>query len=83
MDDVDYASCMEADFTARAIEANRKSTAQNKLAPRGKCYNCDEDVEGDKLFCDPEEGETVSACHADWQIRIKRIRGHEVFSGAK
>ena len=73
MDELDQASDMSQDFVDRAIEANRRPA--RKLVSRGLCYNCDEPVEGAKLFCDP-------SCAEDWESRIKRVRNYQVFEGA-
>lgn len=73
MDEIDQAQQLSQDFVERAIEANRK--VEHKLLPRNKCYNCDDSVEGEKLFCSDE-------CREDWQTRIKRVRGFQTFVGA-
>jgi hypothetical protein len=73
-DEIDQAQELSQDFVERAIEANRRT--QHKLVPRGKCFNCDEVVEGSRLFCEGDD------CREDWEFRISRIKGHQVFSGA-
>lgn len=72
-DDIDYASDLEMDFTRRAIEAN--STGALKLKPIQTCYNCHEDVEGEKVFCGSE-------CREDWELRRVRQGGYQRFQGA-
>lgn len=74
MDDIDIASEGELDFVVRAIEANRKPV--RKVTARGKCYNCDEPVEGEKLFCSAD-------CREDFEFRIKRVKNYQVFEGAR
>lgn len=73
MDEIDQAQQLSQDFAERAIEANRRPL--HKLQARQKCYNCNEPLEGEKLFCDDD-------CRDDWQERMNMIKGYRVFSGA-
>lgn len=48
--------------------AQHKARKRNELVPRGSCYNCEEEVEEGKLFCDAD-------CAHDWHFR-ERMEKH-------
>lgn len=49
------------------LEGNiRKVLERPSLKPCGCCYNCNEPVAGQQLFCDLD-------CRSDWQERERRL----------
>lgn len=66
-DPIDKASQIEEESRQRAIAAARANTF--KLPAKGQCYNCDEPLEGKKLYCDAD-------CATDHEkyLRAQRMR---------
>lgn len=67
-DPVDKASAIEEESRQRAIAAARANAKPTILA-KGSCYNCEEPVEGKKLYCDAD-------CATDHEkyLRSQRMR---------
>lgn len=61
MDDIDKGN-YQAELTLQAyIERVRKRSGFGPK-PTGQCFNCDEPVDAERLFCDPE-------CREDYERR--------------
>lgn len=52
-DEFDKASEIEQEMLAHALSQTLNAPVQ-KLHPKGTCYNCLEEIEKPKLFCDAE-----------------------------
>lgn len=52
-DEFDQASALEQEMLAHALSQTLNATVV-KLQPKGSCYNCLEEIEKPKLFCDAE-----------------------------
>lgn len=64
MDDADAADLTQEQELSSAL-AKRKTT----LIPVGRCYSCNESVEGNRRFCDKD-------CLEDWErVEDARRRG--------
>jgi hypothetical protein len=70
----------EADEAIRILTENAVRAAKGgaRLAPRGACYNCEEEFRGtdreQRLFCD-------AACRDDYERREKAKRINPTMSG--
>lgn len=66
-DPIDKASQIEEETRQRAIANARANT--HKLTSKGSCYNCEEPLAGQKLYCDAD-------CATDHEkyLRNQRMR---------
>ena len=67
-DDVDRSNAM-AEVALEAYIAQVRARANYSLLPVGVCYNCEEPIQGGRLFCDGE-------CRADYDYRVQRNKAN-------
>lgn len=63
MDEIDKYQQFEEIYLQSRVKQSRKPV--KKMKKIGRCYNCEESIDNDLLFCD-------SDCRDDWEMRLKR-----------
>ena len=64
-DPSDRATLAEMAEREKALERLREHRRRNTLKPRGRCWNCEETVPRESLFCDTD-------CAEDYEWRKQR-----------
>ena len=67
MDITEQSDFERENYIQSAIKKSSSSIKCGKLSPQGYCYNCEEDIEKPKLFCNGN-------CATQFEITNKHLR---------